>query len=147
MDIIFVSNEIASFYGYMRQIGGFNSLRIADMDVAWYDCVKKMKRELAEGKIRDIGEFNAFVKKELPDRADLVEAFCQKSIEEQEKYSAFYAKNKGAIEKYENAVKTIYSDEDRGYKKDLVKLYNFLDVDENFNCYAFYFTNNQQVLL
>ena len=136
MDIEFVSTEISGYYAYMFSNNRFNALMMNEQDSAFFACMKKLQHSVCVGEINNIDEFNAFIKEKLSDRPDKVEKFCYDSIEEMQKYSSFYQRHIEPITQYKRVIENTQTDDQRGYSKDLAKLYDFFDVDKNVKCYG-----------
>ena len=136
MNIEFVSTEMSGFYAYMFSNNRLNKLMINKQDTCFFNCMKTLLSSVCVGEINNIDEFNAFIKEKLSDRPDKVEKFCYDSIEEMQKYSSFYQQHIEPITRYKRVIENTQTDDQRGYSKDLSKLYDFFDVDKNVKCYG-----------
>ncbi len=136
MDIEFVSTEISGFYAYMFSNNRFNMLMANGQDSSFFNCMKTLQSSVCTGDISNIDEFNAFIKERLPDRPEQTEKFCTESLVEMKKYSSFYEQHNGVIQQYKQTIEATQTDAQKGYSKDLSKLYDFFDVDTNVKCYG-----------
>lgn len=136
MDIAFVSSEISGFYAYMLSNKRFKALMMNEQDSTFFNCMKNLQANICDGNINNIDEFNTFIKKKLSDRPDKIEKFCHDSIRELQEYSSFYQRHIQSITQYKRAIENTQIDAQKGYSKDLSKLYDFFDVDKNVKCYG-----------